>query len=719
MKNKATKFGTLAVAASLVVALYGPQAAAAEGTTTTAAPASAVKVKSDIELAFDKGAVVGYPGQKDLGADKTVTRAELISMINRAAKLANVQMKKSPFSDLATWQQQAVANAAAAGIVRGNGYGQFEPNRLVTREELAVIVVGALTGGQKPEVNENVLNYFKDGDKISAWARPYVAYGVVAGLFNPALDGNFDPQAAMTRGEATKALKPVLFQVIDILTTNDIHGKIEVGFDPKRKQAQGGLETIGGIVNDFRAVNPEGTVVVDGGDAWQGTLISNTVNGKSVIDSMEEIEYDAMAIGNHEFDFGRDVLIQNIKSTDMPLLGANIIEDSTGNRVDWAKPYTIVEKGGLKVGIIGLATPQTKTTTKSTNIEGLTFADPVKYAKQHSEELKAQGVDIVMVTSHLPGEQDAKTNEIMGEMVDLANGTGTGHLDAIVGGHSHKRVAGVVNGIPVVEASQWTWGLGHIQLFVDKDTKNVVSSNASILETYTNLTTADADVQKVVADYKAKVETLAARVEGVAGEKLGRKSYRFEQNGGKDRDGITPLGALITDAMRATEKSDIAFTNIGGIRADIAEGEMTYSEMFEVLPFGNYNVTGDMTAQQIKSLLEVLDKYTSLPALQFSGLKVEWDNTKPTGEKFSKITLVDGTPVYVDGVFATRTFSVTTNDFMATGAGDGFTTFGEVKEWKDGAVLLDSFVKYANDLQAAGKDVVAPNDGRDVRLDLK
>lgn len=118
--------------------------------------------------------------------------------------------------------------------------------------------------------------------------------------------------------------------------------------------------------------------------------------------------------------------------------------------------------------------------------------------------------------------------------------------------------------------------------------------------------------------------------------------------------------------------------------------------------------------------MEVTDKYTNLPAIQFSGLKVEWDSTKPLGEKYSKITLVDGTPIYVDGKFNTdRTFKVTTNDFMATGSGDGFTVFGEVKDWKDGAIMLDAWVSYANSLKAAGKELSVQDDGRDVRLDLK
>ncbi|KPV55103.1 5'-nucleotidase, partial [Paenibacillus sp. A3] len=221
-------------------------------------------------------------------------------------------------------------------------------------------------------------------------------------------------------------------------------------------------------------------------------------------------------------------------------------------------------------------------------IEGLTFADPVPYAKELSAELRAKGADIVMVTSHLPGEQDAKSQQIMGELVDLANGTGNGTLDAIVGGHSHKRVAGIVNHIPVVEAQSWLYAVGHIQLYVDKDSKKVVSSNASLLETYTNLTTANKDVQKTVADYQAKIAEQTNKQIAVAAEKWTTRSYRHDANGNQVRDGVTPIGNSVTDAMRWAEKSDIAFTNIGGLRADIEPGKVTYGMMFEVLPFGNY-----------------------------------------------------------------------------------------------------------------------------------
>ncbi|KEO83092.1 5'-nucleotidase C-terminal domain-containing protein [Tumebacillus flagellatus] len=719
--KRSSKFATMAVAASLLSALYGPQAFADDSTGKVISPAPSTAPKSDLELAHEKGAISGYPGDSDLHGSQYVTRGELVSMINRAAKLTDVTMKKAPFDDLESWQTQAIANAEAAGIVHGTENGHFEPNRYVTRQELAVLIGAAMNGGKTPNVNQNVLNYYKDKDTLSDWAKPFIAYATLGGVFAPTLDGAFNPDAPMTRSEAAKALKPLLFDVVDVLSTNDIHGHIETAPDKKRNnQLQGGMETIGGIVNDFRSVNPDHTVVVDGGDMWQGTLISNLFNGQSVMDTMADIKYDAAAIGNHEFDFGRDTLINNIKNAKFPILGANIIDDATGKRVDWTQPYTIVEKGGLKIGIIGFSTPQTTTTTKSTNIEGLSFVDPAPIAKDLSAELKAKGCDLVIVTSHLPGDQASASDKVMDELADLATGTGNGTLDAIIGGHSHKRVVGNVNGIPVIEAQNWTLAVGHIQLFVDKESKKVVSSSASLLETYTNLTTGDATVRDTVSGYHSKVEEKEQQVIATAGEAMTRTPFRSAIDGGAERDGVTPLGNIITDAMRSNENADVAFTNIGGIRADVDAGEITYGDMFSVLPFGNTDMIGTMTAKQIKSALEVLDKYSNLPAIQFSGLKVEWDNTRPTGDKYTKITLTDGTPVYVDGKFnESRTFKAVTNDFMATGTGDGFTVFGEVKDWKIGDVMLDAWIKYTQNLTKDGSKVVLKDDGRDIRTDLQ
>jgi 2',3'-cyclic-nucleotide 2'-phosphodiesterase (5'-nucleotidase family) len=720
MQRKTSKFATLAVVASLFTALSSTQAVAADTTTTTQTKGASHPIQSDIELAHAHGAITGY-GDGSLHPSDYVTRGQLVSMIDRAAKLNKATMKKAPFSDLRSWEAQSVANAVAANIVHGNNNGTFDGNRNVTKQELAVLIGLAANNGKAPTSNTNVLNYFKDSSAIADWAKPYVAYATLEGIFTPQLDGNFSPNAPVTREEAAKALKPVLFETIDILSTNDIHGHIEVGTDKKRNnQAQGGMETIAGIVNDYRAINTAHTVVVDGGDAWQGTLISNMVNGESVIKTMDQIQYDAGAIGNHEFDFGLDTLKSNIQAAKFPILGANIIQDSTGNRVDWAQPYTIVQKGDLKIGIIGFATPDTKTTTKSSNIEGLTFADPLPYAQQLSQELRDKGCDIIVVTSHLPGEQPAASQQIMSELADLANGAGNGTLDAIIGGHSHMRVSGIVNGIPVVEAQDWTLAVGHIQLYVDKTTHKVVSSNSGLLETYTNLTTGDAAVRGIVSDYHNQVAEKEKAVIAQAGTALNRVPFRSAIDGGVERDGVTPLGNLITDAMRANEKSDIAFTNIGGVRDDIAAGPMTYGDMFSVLPFGNVDVTGTMTAEQVKTALEVLDKYSHLPAVQFSGLKVEWDNTRPEGDKYTKITLTDGTPVYVDGKFNDdRTFQVTTNDFLSTGKGDGFTVFGEVKDWKLGDVLLDAWINHTKELTQDGSALTATDDGRDVRLDLQ
>lgn len=725
MLNKSRKMKAVGVICLLASSLYGFQSLSGERLLSTAeasepAAAAAVHPKSDLQLAKEKGIVEGYPNDPDLHGSRPITRAELVTMVNRAAKLAPSDNLSAPFPDLDDWQLEAVANAVTAGIVQGNEFGRFEPNRAVTREELAVMIVRILNKGDDPKVNTNVLNYFKDKDAISSWARPYVAYAVLSGLFDPVLGASFHPQGAATRDEAAKAIKPIVYQKIDILSTGGIRGHIESRLDQQSSRARGGIDTAAGVVYDYRSVNPAGTVVVDGGDAWQGTLVSDTTNGQAVLDAMARMPYDAAAIGSHEFDFGRDVLMNHIKQAPFPLLGANIIDDATGKRAGWTQPYTIIRKGGLQIGIIGLTTPQTQTTAKAADIEGLSFAEPLAYAKSLSAELKAKGCDLVLIISSLSGEQAAPSAPIKGELAELADGTGTDTLDAIVGGHSHRSVAGNANGIPVVASESRLHGLGHIQLYVDKASRKIVSSSAGLLETYADLTTPDPNVQQIAARYQAQTSEQTHIVIAQAADKWTARSFRYGVNGGQERDGAAPLGNSVTDAMRAAEQSDIAFTPIGGLAANIEPGKVTYGMMFEVLPFGSYNRTGTMTAEQIKRLLEVTDPASKLPALQFSGLKVEWDNRQPEGHKYTKITLTDGTPVYVDGKLNTsRTFRVTANDYLASGKVDGYAAFREVKDWKDGKALLDAWVDDIKARAAEGMAISLKDDGRDIRLDIQ
>ncbi|RWZ58046.1 multifunctional 2',3'-cyclic-nucleotide 2'-phosphodiesterase/5'-nucleotidase/3'-nucleotidase [Halobacillus fulvus] len=581
---------------------------------------------------------------------------------------------------------------------------QVDPKAPVTRLDMAKLFTLAMNDGKVPDVDLEVLNNFSDADQIPEDAKPYVAYAALAGGFDITFEQAFEPTEKMSLDEVAKAFKPLVFDVIDILSTNDIHGHIT----QNESYQQGGMAIIGGVVEDFRSVNDDGTVVLDGGDTMQGTLISNSFEGKSTIETLNDIGYDAGAIGNHEFDWGVDVLKQRLTDATYPILGANIFEDATNDRPDWAKPYTIVEKGGYKIGIIGFATPQTPQTTLSTHVEGLNFPTPAPIAKELAAELEAQGADIVMVTSHLPGWHEEESDKIMGELAELANAS-EGGLDALVGGHSHERVAGHVNGIPVVEAHRYTNAIGHIQLFVDRDTEEIYDSEVAMLETYDHLAGKDESVQEIVDYYKEQVEEVKSEVVSTTEGPITRDRKYGDL-------GVSQLGNMITDAMRERANADIAFQNSGGIRDNINAGDITYGEVFEVLPFDNYNVTAEMTAEQLHALLEgpAADD-SNFMKIQFSGMNVTFDRSKADGERVTSIELTDGTSVYENGVYADGTFTVVTNNFLSTGKGDGYTTFGEVEWTSHPDYQRELFADYLRDKQANGETIV-PSDLFDNRL---
>lgn len=630
---------------------------------------------NDTELMIEQE-IIKQKQLKQVHKNPYVTRLEVMKMLKRADEMKGLNPKDVFFSDSSN---------------KAKGASPKEP---ITRIDMAKLFTLAMNDGEVPDVDLEVLNNFTDSESIPDEAKPYVAYATLAGGFDITFEEAFQPNEPMTLEEVAKSFKPLVFDVIDILSTNDIHGHIT----QNQQYQQGGMALLGGIVEDFRSVNKDGTVVVDGGDTMQGTLISNSFDGKSTIETLNDIQYDAGAIGNHEFDWGVDVLKQRLDDAAYPILGANIFEEATGERPDWAKPYTMIEKDGYKIGIIGFATPQTPQTTLATHVAGLNFPTPAPIAEDLAAELEAKGADIVMVTSHLPGWHEEETEKIMGELAQLASSS-NGGLDALVGGHSHERVTGHVNGIPVVEAGRYTNAMGHIQLFVDPETEEIYDSEVDMLETYSHLAGEDESVQEIVNYYQQQVEEVKSEVVATTEGPLTRERKYGNL-------GVNQLGNMITDAMRERADADIAFQNSGGIRANLNAGEITYGEVFEVLPFDNYNVTAEMTGQQIKEILEgPAPDDSNFMKIQFSGMNVVYDPAQPDGQRVLSIELSDGTPVYTNGEFSNQTFTVVTNNFLSTGKGDGYTTFGEVEWTSHPDYQRELFADYLREIQASGETI--------------
>lgn len=447
---------------------------------------------------------------------------------------------------------------------------------------------------------------------------------------------------------------------LQIVSVNDFHGAlIENGKNP-------GAAKLAACLNALRAKNPNGTLLVSGGDMFQGSVESNLLYGKPVVEMMNALHFDALAFGNHEFDWGMAPLKERMTQAKFPYLGANIIDRVSGKRAAFAGDYAMVERKGVHIALIGLATPQTAYMTNPKVVGGLQFADPVATVKTLLPKLKAQGADLVIVVSHLGAYQDPVSGAIRDDAATLA--AGVPELAAVVSGHTHQLVAGKVGDVPLVQAYYFGRAVGEIDLTYDKKAKRLLTVSVKATVLNPSELTADPAVAAMVAKAEAEVAPIKQVVLGQTVRELHHD--RAEQT-------VSLLGQWTCDAMREAAQADIAFQNGGGIRTSIPAGEIKMGNLYEIMPFDNTLFTVDMTGAQIQRVLEYGIRNGKIGMLQYAGLVVRYDAAQPAGQRIIEVLTLDGQPLAAD-----KTYRVATNDFMAAG-GDGYTMFKEGKNLKD------------------------------------
>jgi 2',3'-cyclic-nucleotide 2'-phosphodiesterase (5'-nucleotidase family) len=457
---------------------------------------------------------------------------------------------------------------------------------------------------------------------------------------------------------------------ITILHVNDTHGHIlpYIKKSISGKIPVGGAAQLAAMIHNEKNRNPNGTLLLSGGDMFQGTPVSNLFQGKPVIEIMNYLTFDAMVIGNHEFDWKQDVLNTIIESADFPVLSANVV-DEKGHYIPAVHPYVILERKGLKIAVIGITTVETATTTKPDNVKGLTFLDPENILPPLVKEVRDRGADVVIVLSHCGLDADRK----LAKNVD--------GVDVIVGGHSHTAVTDpvVIDTTIIVQAGCFGLYLGVLELKIQRETNRIVQKTRSHeLKTVFSGpdNPADPHVTGIINKYNNRIKDVFTQV-------VGETTVDLVQN----RRGEANEGNLLCDAMKRETGAAIAFFNSGGLKINIPRGKITMEKIYELLPYDNVLMTMDLTGRQIKDLLE---HGASLPhggILQVSGISVTYDLNKPAGERAVNICVGDS-PLNL-----TNVYTVTTNDFLAAG-GDGYTTFKEGKNIRYGDNLRNIFVEY-------------------------
>ncbi len=468
---------------------------------------------------------------------------------------------------------------------------------------------------------------------------------------------------------------------LTVLATNDLHGALESKTYPWSQAGRpvGGAATLAAFIAGERAANPEGTLLLDGGDLMQGTAISNLVQGESSIDYFNAVGYDAAAIGNHEFDWGIEVLEKRMAQARFPLLSANIVKKADGTRPAWALPTATVRRKGLTIGIVGVTTRSTPTTTLPVNVADLRFTDLAQAVRTQAAELERAGADLVVVVAHAGGIFNPDSKSFSGEIVDAMRHMPPS-VDLVVSGHTHTLLDGKVNGILLVQARSRGTALAVVQLWVNRSDRRVACSESEVLTTYGDLVQPDSAVAALVERYHARMGPIAERVVAETANRLTT-----------DRRRESVLGDLIADAQRAATGSQIALTNSGGIRAEIEAGLIRWRDAYEAQPFENRLYRLRISGRTLRAALEhgVSGEYG---LVQVSGVRFTVDPAFPVGRRVRDLRLQDGTAVRPGS-----TYTVTVNNFMAQG-GDGYTMLQEAPVAEDtGIIDLDAFIQHIQD----------------------
>ncbi len=535
-------------------------------------------------------------------------------------------------------------------------------------------------------------------------------------------DGAIDTSA---QGEESASGQQSDLPEANIIHTNDVHGRIV------EEKGVIGDAKLAAVIEEERKNNPS-TLVVDAGDAFQGLPISNSSKGEERAKLLNEMGYDAMAVGNHEFDFGLDEAKKYKEILNFPLLSSNTYVN--GARLFEAS--TIVDKDKNVVGdefvVIGVTTPETATKTHPKNVQGVTFKDPISEVNSVIDEVEARAAaegktyKNYVVLAHL-GVDTTTPVEWRGSTLAEAlsnNPKLKGKRVTVIDGHSHT-VQSTTYGDNVTynQTGSYLNNIGKITYKANQ----LLGNPQQISAASTKDVVPNAKIAAMVKEIKERYDAENAKVV--------RDNSPVELNGQRENVRVreTNLGNVVADALYEygqtgfSHKTDLAVTNGGGLRETIAKDKpITKGDVIAVLPFGNtisqIKVTGqniaDMFAKSLGSILQekngqpVLDENgqpllePSGGFLQVSGAKVYYDTTLPAEKRILHIEIKNPETGKYESLDPAKDYYLTTNDFLAAG-GDGYTMLGGARE--EGPSMDVAFADYLAKADLTAYSVINPN----------
>lgn len=474
-----------------------------------------------------------------------------------------------------------------------------------------------------------------------------------------------------------------------ILHSNDVHGAIA------------GYANMAALAAEYEAQGAQ-VIVADAGDFSQGKVEVSSNKGLNAVKMMNVTGYDIATIGNHEFDYGYAQLVENLKEAQFDIVCCNVLNEDGSPVFDGSKIVTV---GDLKIGFIGVNTPESQTKANPALIQGLKWLageDMTKAVQAEADKLQGEA-DVIVVLSHLGVDSESAPNRSTDMWAGLTG------VDFVIDGHSHTVMTAGAAGEPIQSTGTAFANIGVI--VIDNAEKKIVSNELVALgdESAKDETVAAA-AQAIIDEIDAEMGSVFAKNEV---DLTGDRSYSAKTGLYGNRDGETNLGDLITDSMVWTikktggvtvdEKNLVAVTNGGGIRAAIAAGDITKKDVNAVLPFGNTIAVVYITGAELLEALEASTYCSPVSAIggfpQVSGIEYTIDTSKaydanedtyPGSTYYGPKTINRVTINSINGEAfdAEATYAVVTNDFLAAG-GDTYYAFAAATSQFDTGIPLD------------------------------
>lgn len=498
------------------------------------------------------------------------------------------------------------------------------------------------------------------------------------------------PSGAQTTGTTTATTTtPARDSTIRVtlLQVNDVYQ-----IAPVDKGSRGGLARVATLRRRILQESPH-TLFLLGGDTLAPSVASNVFGGRQMIATWNATALDYAVLGNHEFDFGPELLRERMKESRFVWLGANVFDRKTGKAFAEMPPFVVREFAGIKIGIFGLLTPDTARASKAgADVE---FRDVCATAREVIPQIRARGAQVVIALTHLALREDKALARCASP-------------DVIIGGHEHTVLQSLAGRTPIFKMGSDARNLGRIDLQISAATGTLESIDWEIIPV-TSEVAEEAGVAAIVNEFEKK---LSAELD----LPLGTTKVELDAQQRTNRTQETNLGSFITDAYRRWATADVSLMNGGSVRSNTTygPGTLTKRDAISILPFDNHIVKVEVKGAQLRAALEhgvsrIVEDREEGRFPQVSGLTFTYDGRRASGSRVVSV-MVAGRPLD-----DRKTYTLATNAYLLSG-GDGYTMFRDVRyliEPEEGplesTVLMDAI--------SAAKEIAPRTDGRIKRVD--